>query len=1040
MKHNPLIKRHFDWSRIGAVTAAIGLMASLLYPLHARAETTLLYSGSAVSGDVAATLQINGLSVSSDETTIPVTLQVDDGLLSMSTTTGLTFSTAPTGSTLAFRGSQNDVNAALATLRYRSIIPGEKTLTATILGQNEVYYANNGHMYEVVNHNSNISWSDAKTFAESRTKNGAAGYLATIATASEAEYLANKLPADGWIAATDAATEGEWHWASGPETDSQFWLGAADGAVIGDNFANWAAGEPNDSNTNEDCAIFYKDGSGWNDMACSGDFMDHTVIEYGSDGDLPSAPSSASIGITINQPVSNVVSITACEDLAAISANPNAGRFDTISLANAIDCTGVPITPLYAANDPEFNMLGFSGEFDGNGFAISNLSLDQPDTDSVGLFAATRGASIHDVSLNGTLNGHICSGALVGTAENTSIQNVSSTVGVNGWQDTGGLVGCLSTSDAQSHPFTGNSVSGSITNITDTIGGLVGDAQFGGSSSVALSSNEFSGNLSTSLQTAGSLIGSLKASGDASVTITDITVVLTNLAGIRAVGGIAGTALAESTANITVTAVNTSGSVVAGENAGAIFGEAYNYTSSPTGLLIQNVQISADISTLTEGRVGGLVGYAERIALQDVSASGAVTSQTNDAGGLVGALFDGTITNATASGTVGTSGSSAGGLAGSFVGGLIAASYATSSVSSGENNAGGLVGYHEGTLQNTYASGASTGSDAIGGLIGYCVGTVQDSYATGAVSGSSNLGGLIGAIDTCTSQNSFWDTQTTTQEASASSETGKTTAELKNRDTLLNTVTTGLTTAWDFETTWEMNEAVNNGYACLRWQSTTCVMPAWVDEDADGVPSVVEDAAPNSGDANDDGLPDSEQVNVSSFVNEVSTTYTAVELDPVCTFTDIGVTPENGIPNGDGGFDYSSGLIDFTAECGTPGYATDVTVITYGVDPNGLTLRKYNPNTDSYFTIDSALFEAVTINGLPAVSATYQVTDGGVLDIDGSANGVIVDPVGFAKTAVTPSPTPKPKKEKKDKKDKDHKDDKDKAKNDKDDKSGKSKK
>ncbi|MCA9329339.1 hypothetical protein KDA11_01735, partial [Candidatus Saccharibacteria bacterium] len=59
-------------------------------------------------------------------------------------------------------------------------------------------------------------------------------------------------------------------------------------------------------------------------------------------------------------------------------------------------------------------------------------------------------------------------------------------------------------------------------------------------------------------------------------------------------------------------------------------------------------------------------------------------------------------------------------------------------------------------------------------------------------------------------------------------------------------------------------------------------------------------------------------------------------------------------------------------------------------------LRKYNATTDTYATIEDAVISVVSLNGTTATKATYQVTDGGDLDADGEANGVIVDPAGLA--------------------------------------------
>ena len=57
-------------------------------------------------------------------------------------------------------------------------------------------------------------------------------------------------------------------------------------------------------------------------------------------------------------------------------------------------------------------------------------------------------------------------------------------------------------------------------------------------------------------------------------------------------------------------------------------------------------------------------------------------------------------------------------------------------------------------------------------------------------------------------------------------------------------------------------------------------------------------------------------------------------------------------------------------------------------------LRKYDSTLNTYTTVSSAVFTQTTIGGSAAVKVVYQVADGGPLDQDGIANGVIVDPVG----------------------------------------------
>ena len=55
-------------------------------------------------------------------------------------------------------------------------------------------------------------------------------------------------------------------------------------------------------------------------------------------------------------------------------------------------------------------------------------------------------------------------------------------------------------------------------------------------------------------------------------------------------------------------------------------------------------------------------------------------------------------------------------------------------------------------------------------------------------------------------------------------------------------------------------------------------------------------------------------------------------------------------------------------------------------------------NTKTTFSIGDTVLSSTTINNIPTITASYQVTDGQDLDIDGEANGTIVDPVGLATT------------------------------------------
>jgi hypothetical protein len=97
-------------------------------------------------------------------------------------------------------------------------------------------------------------------------------------------------------------------------------------------------------------------------------------------------------------------------------------------------------------------------------------------------------------------------------------------------------------------------------------------------------------------------------------------------------------------------------------------------------------------------------------------------------------------------------------------------------------------------------------------------------------------------------------------------------------------------------------------------------------------------------------------------------------------------------------YSYPLGLTSFTFS--TPDCVSGATVpvtMSFQTDlkPNEVVARKYNSTTQTYNTIPNAVITETTVDGKHALQLDYNVTDGGPLDEDGLANGVIVDPVGL---------------------------------------------
>lgn len=171
-------------------------------------------------------------------------------------------------------------------------------------------------------------------------------------------------------------------------------------------------------------------------------------------------------------------------------------------------------------------------------------------------------------------------------------------------------------------------------------------------------------------------------------------------------------------------------------------------------------------------------------------------------------------------------------------------------------------------------------------------------------------------------------------------------------------------------------------------------------EDKDGVPMAEENAAPNGGDANNDGFLDSQQANVTSFISPVTgkpVTLAAESANDECFLSDVSLVAGSSV-SADPAYTYPVGLIDFKVACGDPGFTATIKQYFYDAPANNFILRKLA--NGQYATVNDATFSRETIDGRQVLVATYDVTDGGPLDDDGLVNGEIIDPAGPAAAVV----------------------------------------
>ncbi|MDG0792732.1 cadherin-like beta sandwich domain-containing protein [Cohnella ginsengisoli] len=119
------------------------------------------------------------------------------------------------------------------------------------------------------------------------------------------------------------------------------------------------------------------------------------------------------------------------------------------------------------------NASGFTGSFDGNGFAIRNLTINRPGMNSVGLFGFADHATIANVHLtNVNVMGHSDVGGLAGFWDSSSISRASVQGTVSGVEVVGGLVGYNSLSNISDSYMAGHVAV--VPGTGDSFGGLIG--------------------------------------------------------------------------------------------------------------------------------------------------------------------------------------------------------------------------------------------------------------------------------------------------------------------------------------------------------------------------------------------------------------------------------------------------------------------------------------------------------------------------------------------------------------------------------------
>ncbi|GEM_PF-2986068 len=288
------------------LTLVLGSMSGALAPGYAQAEPgqqgiitsagkTTSWGGSKVQVDPnliltlaeptldSATVMINNpqpgdlLQVEADHTGIEVAFKAQTGIL-----------------TLLGSASVEKYQEVLRSVEFVTTSTEQVDRTVSFTLGNALPFSGNGHYYEYITQSSAITWENARSAAAQREHFGRQGYLVTISSAEENNFIQQKTLGIGWIGAKDIShPAGDWRWVTGPEglMDSgkglAFWKGYTSGGgnygPVAGQYNNWVAGEPNNS-SGEWVAHIFGPGSNqgqWNDFHPNNTSVRGYIVEYG---------------------------------------------------------------------------------------------------------------------------------------------------------------------------------------------------------------------------------------------------------------------------------------------------------------------------------------------------------------------------------------------------------------------------------------------------------------------------------------------------------------------------------------------------------------------------------------------------------------------------------------------------------------------------------------------------------------------------------------------------------------------------------------
>ncbi|WP_070303564.1 S-layer family protein, partial [Janthinobacterium sp. HH104] len=210
---------------------------------------------------------------------------------------------------------------------------------------------------------------------------------------------------------------------------------------------------------------------------------------------------------------------------------------------------------------------GFSGVFDGGGFALSNLKIDRSlaSGSAAGLFGTVQGGTLRNLTLSGgSVTGTANVGALAGNVVSGTVDGVNSSMAVSGQRNVGGLVG------SNGGAITMSSSSGAVTGVNADNGGAIGGLAGLNASGATIATSYATGVVTGAREMIGGLVGNNQGALSQSYATGNVT-------GARSIGGLVGLnggTIDDAYASGAVGRAGSADPILVRENMGGLVGES----------------------------------------------------------------------------------------------------------------------------------------------------------------------------------------------------------------------------------------------------------------------------------------------------------------------------------------------------------------------------------------------------------------------------------------------------------------------------------